>query len=166
MASSLVGSTGGSSATRTAMCGCGVCGLSHFSRALHIKLQTMPAKKTESTTSWRKYKEPRTNQPTKVHIQTFLTRDFSTLTREICHGSSRTDPHEARTSRVTRFVWRVGSDRVSRLSSIAGRVGSGGFKISRVGSGQVGPGQDVSNISRVESGQDPTRTRPDPTREV
>ena len=88
-------------------------------------LQIMPVKKPESTTSWKKYEGPRTNQPTKVHIQKCLTRDFSTLTREIYHGSSRPDPHETRASRVTR--------------SVSGRVGSGqqALKISRIGSGRV-----------------------------
>ena len=100
------------------------------SQTIIIMLQTMPVKKTESTTSWEKYEGPRTNQPTKVHIiQTCLTRDFSTLTREIHHWFSRPDPLETRTSRVTR--------------SVAGRVGSGQhtLKISRVGSGRVGSGR-------------------------
>ena len=54
-----------------------------------------------------------------------MNRDFSTLTREKCHGSSRPDPHETRISRVTRMV--------------AGRVESGqeDFKLSRVESGRV-----------------------------
>ena len=89
-------------------------------------LQTMPVTKPESTISWEKYEGPRTNQPTKVHIiQTCLTRDFSTLTFEIYHGSSRPDPHETRTSRVPR--------------SVPGRVGSGqqAFKILQVSSGRV-----------------------------
>ena len=65
-----------------------------------------------------------------------VTGDFSTLTREKFHGSSRPDPHETRISRVTRIV--------------AGRVGSGqeDFKIPRVGSGQ-----EVFKIPRVGSGR-------------
>ena len=97
-----------------------------------------------------------------------LTDDFSILTREKCHGSSRPDPHETRISRGTRGVaGRVGSGRVG-----SGRVGSGGFQnlAGRVGSGgfqnlagRVGSGQDVSKFSRVGSGTQPNSrdlTRP------
>ena len=134
----------------------------------------MPVKKTESTTSWENYEGPRTNQPTKVHIQTCLTRDFSTSTREICHGSSRSDPREIRTSRVTRSVasrvgsgqqafksrGRIGSSqevfkshgsgRVRRFPNLTGRVGVGQEVLKSRASGRVGSGG--FKISRV--GQD------------
>ena len=89
-------------------------------------LQTMPVQKTEITTSWENYKceGPRIIQPTKVHIQTCLTCDLSTLTRKMYNGSSRPDPHEARTSWATR--------------SVAGRVGSGQQALKSRGSGRVG----------------------------
>ena len=111
---------------------------SFFARTPHNNASNNADKKPESTTSWEKYEGLRTNQPTKVHIyiQICLIRDFSTLTREICHGPSRPDPHETRTSRVTRSVaGRVGSGRVGSGGSKShgsGRVGSRGFKISRI----------------------------------
>ena len=132
------------------------CGFSHFSRARHINAANNAGEETESTPSWEKYEGPRANQPTKVLIQTCLTHDFSTLTREIYHGSSRPDPHETLTSRVTRSVagrvmsgqqafksrgspglWRVGSGQEGFKSHGSGRVGSRGFKISWIGSGRV-----------------------------
>ena len=141
------------------------CGLSPFSRAIHINVQNNAGIKTEDTTYWENYEGPTTDQPTKVYIQTCLTLDVSTLTRGICHGSSRPDPCETRTPWVTRSLagrdgsgqqasnsrgsGRVGSGVVSNLTGRVGsgqevlryrgsdRVGSGGFKISRAGSGGV-----------------------------
>ena len=161
-----------------------MCGLrsSHFSRALHINASNNPDKKPESTTSWEKYEGPKTNQPTKVHIQTCLTREFSTLTGEICTGSSRLNPHETCTSRVTRSVsglvgsgqeafksrWsdQVGSGQEVLKSHGSGRVGSTCFKISRVGSGRV-RGFKISRIGSVQAktstkirGSGPTRPYP------
>ena len=90
------------------------------------------------------------DQPTDRCIHA-VTRDFSTLIREKCHGSSRPDPHETRISRVTRIV--------------AGRVGSGqeDFKISRVWSGRVGS-RRLEIVTGWVGSADPTR--PDPTREI
>ena len=87
------------------------------------------------------------------HIQRCLTRDF--LTRDICDGS-RPDPYETRTSRVTRSVsgW-AGSGQEVLKSRGSGRVGSGGFKISRGRSGRV----KKSKKSRVGSGSRPAPTR-------
>ena len=119
-------------------------------------LQTTAVKKPESTASWGKYQGPRTNQPAKVHTQACLTRDFSTLTREIYDGSSRPDPHKTRTSRATRGVeGRVGSTgfQISRV----GRVWSGGCQILRVGPGRV---KRSSNLAGQLTRPDPTR--PDP----
>ena len=85
------------------------------------------------------------DQPTDRGIHA-LTRDFSTLTREKCHGSSRPDPHENCISPVTRIVaGRVGSGR---------RIGSGQeiFKISRVGSGRVRRFSKSRGLGRVGSG--------------
>ena len=115
--------------------------LSFFARTPHNNAANTAGKKSESTVSWEKYEGPTTNQPTKAHVQTCLTRDFSTLTREIYHGSSRSYPHETRISRVTRSVTgRVGS---TGFQTLAGWVGSGQevFKISWVGSGRVGSGR-------------------------
>ena len=125
-------------------------------------LQAMPVKKAESTKSREKYEGPRTNQLTKVRIQTCLTRDFSTSTREIYHGSNRPYPHEARTSRVTGSVaGRLGSGQQAFFQKLAGRVGSAQevFKISRIESGRVkrflnlaggvGSDQDVWKFSRI-----------------
>ena len=81
-----------------------------------------------------------------------LTRDFSTLTREKFHESSRPDPHETRISRVNRIVTgRVGSGRVG-----SGRVGSGWVKTCRNsrGSGRVGSRRLENFTGRP--------TRPDP----
>ena len=99
-----------------------------------------------------------------------LTRDFSTLTRENCHGSSRPDSHETRISRVTRIVsGRVGSGqerfktsrsgRVRRFSKSrgSGQVGSGGFQNL---AGRVRSGQEVFKISRVGSGRVITSRNP------
>ena len=88
------------------------------------------------------------------HIQRCLTRDF--LTRDICDGS-RPDPYETRTSRVTRSVsgW-AGSGQEVLKSRGSGRVGSGGFKISRGRSGRV----KNSKKSRVGSGSRPAPPRP------
>ena len=68
-------------------------------------------------------------------------------------------------------IWPVGSGQEVFNISLSGRVGSKGLQIPRVESGQ-----EVSKISRVGSGHDPTSqyfrgssgqlTRPDPTREV
>ena len=83
------------------------------------------------------------DQPTDRGVHA-LTRDFSTLTREKCHGSSRPDPLETRISRVTRIVaGHVGS----------GRVGSGqeDFQISRVGSGRVKTTRNSRGSGRVGS---------------
>ena len=95
----------------------------------------MPVKQSVSTTSRARYQGPRTNQSTTVHIhvQTCLILDFfSTLTRAICYGSSRPDPHETRTSRVTRSVaGRVGSGQQGFISRGLGRVGSGGAHTTR-----------------------------------
>ena len=113
-----------------------------------------------------------------------MTGDFSTLTCEKCHGSSRPDPHGTRISRATRIVTgrigkglkdfktsRVGSGRVRRFSTIS-RVGSGRvrrFSKSRgsVGSGRVKTSRNSRGSGRVGSGR-VGRTRPagfDPTRE-
>ena len=97
------------------------------------------------------------DQPTDRGIHA-LTRDFLTLTREKCHGSSRLDPHETRISRVTRIVaGRVGS---GQEDSKITRVGSGRVRPGRVGSirleicaGRAGSGRDVSKFSRVGSGR-------------
>ena len=107
------------------------------------------------------------DQPTDRGIH--LTRDFSTLTREKCHGSSRPDT-ETRILRVTRIV--AGRVRKISKSRDSGRVGSGGFQNL---AGRVGSGQEIFKISRVGSGRvgsgrvswpDPTRpARFDPTRE-
>ena len=107
------------------------------------------------------------DQPTDRRIHA-STRDFSTLTREKCHGSSRPDPHETRISRVTPFV--AGRVESGQEDFKISQVGSGGFqnltgRVKRFsksrGSGWVGSGQDVSKSSPVGSGQ---LTRPDPTR--
>ena len=138
---SLVGSTRWSSATGVANCPFHACGLRfiyHFSRAHHkVLLQTIPVERTIEQNILGKVRGTK-GQPTDRGIHA-LTRDFSTLTREKCHASSRPDPHETRISRVTRIV--------------AGRVGSGqeDFKISRVGSGRV---RRFFKISRVGSGRD------------
>ena len=109
------------------------------------------------------------------------------LTHEIHHGASPPDPHETRVPRVNRNaagrvgsgqevfeILRVGSARLNKFSSLAGRVGSNAFQNSRVGTSRVkrfsnsrGSGRVRSkhvNIARVGSSGDPTR--PDPTREV
>ena len=155
-------------------------------------LQTIPVERTVEHDILGKVRGTN-GQPTDRRIHA-VTRDFSTLTREKCHRSSRPDPHETRISRVTRIVAgrvgsgqedfkisRVGLGRVKRFSKSRGsvRVGSGPevFKISRVGSGRVGSGgfqnlagrvgsgQDVSKFSRVGSGRVGSQlTRPDPTR--
>ena len=90
------------------------------------------------------------DQPTDRGIHA-LTRDFSTLTREKRHGSSRPDPHETRIS-VSPELWRVGSGRVRRISNPrgSGRVGSGGFQ--NLG-GRDGSGEEAFKISRVGSGR-------------
>ena len=113
------------------------------------------------------------NQPTDLVIRA-LTREFSTLTREKCHGSSRPDPHETRISLVTRIVagrvWsggedfktsRVRSGRVRNISNLAGRVGSGQevFKLSGVGSGRVKTSRNSHGSGHVSS---PNLTRPNP----
>ena len=84
------------------------------------------------------------DQPTDQGIHV-LTRDFSTLAREKCHGSSTPDLHETRISRVTRIV--------------SGRVGLGQdvLKFSRVGS--VGSRSLEILTGRVGSA-DPTREKP------
>ena len=90
-------------------------------------LQTMPVKKSESTTSWEKYEGPRTHQPTEVHIQTCLTRDFSTLTHDI-YITGPVDPTRLKPApHGSRGVWRVGSSRVGSggFQNLTGRVGSG-----------------------------------------
>ena len=123
---------------------------------------------TESTTSSKKYEGPRTNQPTKVYLQTCLTRNFSTLTRETYYGSSRPDPDETRTSQVTRSSSdRVVSGRVNTLSNLAGRVGSGQEVLKSHGSGRVGSGRVGSSrvkrfrnlAGRVGSGQEVLKSR-------
>ena len=91
---------------------------------------------------------PTKNQPTDRRIHA-LTRDFSALTRETCHGSSRSDPHET-ASRGSPGLWRVGSGRVRRFSNLADRVGLRRLEIL---AGRVGSGQDVSKSSRVGSGR-------------
>ena len=111
------------------------------------------------------------DQPTDRGIHA-LTRDFSTLTREKCHGSSRPDPHKTRISRVTRSVagW-VGSGQEHFKHRGSGRVGSEGFQNL---AGRVGSGQEVFKISRVGSSRVKTfrnshesdRVRPDPNREI
>ena len=107
-----------------------------------------------------------------------MTRDFSTLIREKCHGSSRPDPHETRISRVARIVSgrvgsgqdvfgisRVGSGRVRRCLECrgSGRVGSGGFQkpAGRVGSGQVKTSRNSYWWGRVRRGGS-RQTHPDP----
>ena len=133
--------------------------LSHFSRAHHkMLLQTIPVKRTREHDILGKVRGTK-DQPTDRGIHA-LTRAFSTLTREKCHGSSRPDPREIYISRVTRIVAgrvgsgkeeisRVGSGRVRRFSKSRGsvRVGSGGFQDL---AGRVGSGQDVLKFSRVE----------------
>ena len=160
------------------MCGCMGCALSHFSRAHHKILQTMPVRKqrTRHLGQSTRNQGPRTNQPTKVLISRHvLTRDFSTLTREIRHGSSRPDPHEIRTSRVTRSVasrvgsgrvgsGRVWSGRVNSLSNVAGRVGSCQDFSKSLGSGGVRSFKRFQNLSGRVGSADPSRH--DSTREV
>ena len=111
------------------------------------------------------------------------------LTREIRHRASQPDPHGTRASRVKPNaagrvgsgqevfeIFRVGSARLNKFSSLAGRVGSGqqfsknrgsaqvGSRGSQNLAGQVGSGQNMFNIARVGSSGDPTR--PNPTREI
>ena len=123
-------------------------------------------------------KSTRDQGPTNRRRIYAVTRDFLTLTREKCHGSSRPDPHETRISRVTRIV--TGQVRSGQEDFKISRVGSGRvkrFSKSR-GSGRVGSGQEVFKISWIGSGRvkkpqnsrgspDPIRpARFDPTREI
>ena len=107
-----------------------------------------------------------TNRPRYIsrHV---LTRDFSTLIREMYHGCSRPDPHETRTSLVTRSVaGRVGLGQQAFKYRGSGRVGSGQEVLKSRGSGRVGSGREVLKsrgsgrvgsrsftISRVGSGR-------------
>ena len=84
----------------------------------------------------------------RLHVRT---REFSSLTREIRHGTSRPDPQENRVSQVNRNVaGRVGSGRFNKFSYLAGRVGSGQeiFKFSRVRSGRVKPSKKIRGSGR------------------
>ena len=56
-------------------------------------------------------------------------------------------------------VWRVGSDRVNKLSNLAGRVGSGQEASKSHGSGRVGSRRLENFAGRVGSAD---RIRPDP----
>ena len=153
---SLVGSTRWSSGTGAGICPCVwvVVSFPFFARTSHdviINNAANNAGKARKHDILRKLRETK-GQPTDRGIHT-LTGDFSTLTREKCHGSSLPDPHETRISQVTRIVsGQVGSGQEDFKPS---RVGSGEevFKISLVGSGRVGSGQDVSKFSGVRSGR-------------
>ena len=120
IASSLVGSTRGSSATGMAKCGFVGCGLSHFSRARRIKAAKNAGRKNRE-------------------------HDILGKLRGTKDKSNRPDPHETRTSRVTRSVaGRVGFGQQAFKSRGSGRVGSGGFQINitgRVRPGRVGSGR-------------------------
>ena len=118
---------------------CGLRFMYNFSRAHHkMLLQTIPVEITIEHDILGKVRGTK-DQPTDRRIHA-VTRDFSTLTREKCQGSSRPDPHETRISRVARIVaGRVGLGQED-FKNLVGRVESGQevFKISRVGSGRVG----------------------------
>ena len=120
-----------------------------------MQLQTIPVKRTIEHDFLGKVRGTK-DQPTDRRTHA-LSHDFSTLTREKCHGSSRPDPHDTRISRVTRIVAsRVGSGRVRKISKPrgSGRVRSGQevFKISRVGSGRVKRLSKPRGSGRVGSG--------------
>ena len=85
---SLVGSARWSSATGVANCPCvWVAVLYHFSRVHHkVLLQTIPVETTREHDILGKVRGTK-DQPTNRGIQA-LTRDFSTLTPEKCHGSN------------------------------------------------------------------------------
>ena len=108
-------------------------------------LQTIPVERTVEHDILGEVRGTK-DQPTDRRIHA-VTRDFSTLIRKKCHGSSRPDPHETRISRVTRIV--------------AGRVGSGqeDFKISRVGSGRVKRFSKSRESGRVGSGREFSKSR-------